>query len=168
MLVTLVSYGQSITEAFTVLEEAYQTRGVTAFYLDQASERQQAADACLDVSLRHLEEFARAHYHAAERYQELAVFPEDTDIPLATLEIFWKGTAGLEPWETKDLCTRLHRLSLLLTCDLGKGTIRLHDVMRSYLIQRAGPNLPALHTRFYGNIKSSPLDRGPEQAVHLL
>ncbi len=43
---------------------------------------------------------------------------------------------------------RLHRLSLLLTCDLGKGTIRLHEVMRSSVVQRAGPHLPALHARF--------------------
>lgn len=35
----------------------------------------------------------------------------------------------------------------MLTCDLGKGTIRLHDVLRSYLVQRAGPKLPALHAR---------------------
>ena len=47
-----------------------------------------------------------------------------------------------------ELCVRLHQLSLLLSCDLGKGIVRLHDVMRSYLIQRAGSGLSALHTRF--------------------
>src|SRR5262249_17276816 len=43
---------------------------------------------------------------------------------------------------------RLHQLSLLLSCDLGKGTIRLHDVMRSYLESRASSSLAALHARF--------------------
>jgi WD40 repeat protein len=144
----IVEYHLSIPEALSTLAEAYQTRGVTAFRLDNADERQRTVDACLRVSIQHLEKFTHSHYRATERYQELAVFPEDTDIPLATLQIYWKGSAGLESWETKDLCTRLHRLSLLLTCDLGKGTIRLHDVMRSYLIVRVGSNLPALHKRF--------------------
>lgn len=137
----------TLAQALTTLAQAYQTRGVTAFRLDNVGERQRTVNACLSVSLQYLETFTHAHYHALERYQELAIFPEDTDIPLRTLEIFWKGTGMLEPWETKDLCTRLHRLSLLLTCDLGKGTIRLHDVVRSYLIQRAGAHLPTLHVR---------------------
>jgi len=143
----VVAYHLSIAEALTTIAEMYQTRGVTAFRLENVEERQRTVDACLRVSVQHLETFTPPHYYAIERYQELAVFPEDTDIPLAALQTYWKGSAGLEPWETKDLCTRLHRLSLLLTCDLGRGTIRLHDVLRSYLIQSAGSHLPALHAR---------------------
>ena len=146
MLTDLIAYGQSITEALTTVANAYQKRGVTAFRLDNAEERQQTVEACLRVSVQHLEKFTHPDYHATERYQELAVFPADTDIPLATLQIYWKGSAGnLELWETKDLCIRLHRLSLLLHCDLGTGTIRLHEVLRSYLVQRAGSHLPVLH-----------------------
>ena len=146
----VVDYHLNIDEALTTLAEMYQTRGVTAFRLDNIDERQRTVDACLGVSLQHLEKFTHSHFHATERCLELAVFPEDTDIPLATLQVYWKGSAGLEPSETKDLCTRLHRLSLLLTCDLGTGTIRLHDVLRSYLVQRAGTQMPALHTRLLG------------------
>src|SRR6266567_1409530 len=148
MLTDLVGYDLNIAEALTTVAEGYQTHGVTAYRLDNTDERQQTVDACLRVSLQHLEKFTHPHYHAMERFQELAVFPEDTDIPLATLQMYWKGSAGLERWETKDLCIRLHRLSLLLTCDLGEGTIRVHDVMRSYLVQRAGSSLSALHARF--------------------
>lgn len=54
----------------------------------------------------------------------------------------------MEDEETEDLCSRLHGLSLLLTCDLGTSTIRLHDVVRNYLIQCVGLHLPALHAQF--------------------
>jgi WD40 repeat protein len=148
MLVTWLREGKTVVQALAVVEQAYERRGIVAFHLASASERQQTADACLNVSLRHLEGFTPTHYHATARYQELAVFPEDIDIPLTTLHTYWQGTGGLEGWETEDLCSRLHDLSLLLTCDLGKGTIRLHDVLRRYLVQRAGPHLPALHGQF--------------------
>ncbi len=145
LLADQIRYGRTISQALGVVEQAYHLRGVTAFHLEQASERHQTVERCLDVSVHHLAEFTLARYQASLRYQELAIFPEDTNIPLATLYTFWQGTGGLESWETDELCVRLHQLSLLLTCDLRKGIIRLHDVLRSYLIQRAGLDLPALH-----------------------
>jgi WD40 repeat protein len=148
LLVDQIRYGRRIASALEVVERAYQRYGIVAFDLGQANERHQTVKRCLDVSMHHLEEFTLAHSQATTRYQELAVFPEDTDIPLTTLHHFWQGSGGLETWETDELCVRLHRLSLLLTCDLSKGTIRLHDVMRSYLIQIASSNLPFLHEGF--------------------
>jgi WD40 repeat protein len=148
MLASLVTYGQSIAEALSEIEQAYETRGVDAFYLEQVGQRQRSVEACLEVSLLHLERFTRPYYHqAVERYQELAIFPEDTDIPISTLSLLWQGSGGLSSWETKGLCMHLHQLSLLLTCDLGAGTVRLHDVMRSYLLQRGKAALPMLHVR---------------------
>jgi len=148
LLADHVRYGRTLAKALEVVERAYQDRGVTAFRLDNEAARNQTAQACLEVSLRHLEDFMPTHIQARERYHEFAVFPEDTEIPLTMIQRFWHATGGLEPWETDDVCIRLHRLSLLLSCDLGKGAMRLHDVMRSYLLQRAGPHLPALHARF--------------------
>ncbi len=148
LLADQVRYGRTLAIALEVVEQAYQDRGVTAFRLDHETARNQTVQACLEVSLRHVEDFTPTRIQARERYQELATFPEGTEIPLATVQRFWQATGGLEPWETDDMCMRLHRLSLLLSCDLGKGTLRLHDVMRSYLVQRAGPHLPALHACF--------------------
>src|SRR5260370_19944450 len=70
----VVEYHLSIAEALTTIVEAYQTRGVTAFRLDNTQERQRTVDACLRVSVQHLENFTHPHYHATERYQELAAF----------------------------------------------------------------------------------------------
>src|SRR6266516_1363761 len=130
LLLDQVRYGRTMAQALEVVEHVYQQRGVTAFHLEQVNERYQTVERCLEVSLRHLEEFTLARYQAATRYQELAIFPEDMDIPITLLRIFWQGAGGLEMWETDELCVRLHQLSLLLTCDLGKGIIRLHDVMQ--------------------------------------
>jgi hypothetical protein len=116
--------------------------------MNNATERLHAVDACLGVSLRHLEEFTLTRYRAQQRYQELVIFPEDTDIPLKVLQRFWYATEGLEMWEVEDICIRLHRLSLLLTCDLSNGTIRLHGVLHSYLEQHTGQTLPTLHAQF--------------------
>ena len=149
MLVAQVRHGRALLAALAIIEQAYETRGVLAFDPGNLTYRERAVKACIEVSLRHLEEFTAPHYQAVTRYQELAVFPEDTDIPLDALRRYWQGTGGLATWEVDDLCMHLHDLSLLLTCDLSTNIVRLHDVMRSYLIQRAvASGLAALHARF--------------------
>jgi WD domain, G-beta repeat len=60
----------------------------------------------------------------------------------------WQATGSWDELETDALCQRLSSLSLLLSYDLTKCCIRLHDVMRNYLQVRAGAGLPALHGRF--------------------
>ena len=88
LLADQVRYGRTIAQALDVIKHAYQRRGVTAFHLEQASERYQTVERCLEVSLRHLEAVTLARYQPVTRYQELAIFPEDTDIPLTTLRHF--------------------------------------------------------------------------------
>jgi hypothetical protein len=88
MLTSFVKRGQNIEKALTNIEKAYQTRGVTAFHQENADERQQTADACLEVSLRHLKKITPPHYDATTRYHELGVFLKDTDIPLTTLHTY--------------------------------------------------------------------------------
>jgi WD40 repeat protein len=132
-------------QALVLIKQAYEDRGMAAFHLGDRIERQRTVHACLEVNLRQLEDWMPPHYQARQRYQEMAVFPDGTDIPLATLQTYWQGTGGLQAWEVEDLCLHLSDLSLVLPWNPEQGTVRLHDVMRSYLIQRAGPHLPALH-----------------------
>src|SRR3712207_8072089 len=40
------------------------------------------------------------------RFGELAIFPEDLDLPVATLERFWGVTGGLDAVQVRQLCTR--------------------------------------------------------------
>ena len=47
-----------------------------------------------------------------ERYKELAIFPEDEEIHLKTIEKLWRKTAGYDNFDTEDLCYKLFDLSL--------------------------------------------------------
>src|SRR6266700_967369 len=127
--------GQSFHDALNSLTKMLEKRGLTAFDAQNAHERNQAVTKTLAVSFDLLSADDRM------RYQELAIFPEDTDIPLATVQTLWR----LDDIDTEDTCERLYRLSLLLHYDLATRTIRLHDVIRSYLQKAVEADLPALH-----------------------
>ncbi len=102
-------------------------RGLTGFDARDAGQRSDAVSRTLGVSLELLSPAER------DRFQELAVFPEDVDAPIAAVQVLWRHTAGLDEIDTEDILQRLHRLSLLLEFDLGTRRIRLHDVIRAWL-----------------------------------
>jgi len=134
-----VGRGEALVNALAYLNKALDRRGLTAFDAQNAQDRNAAVGATLRVSF----ELLQAEQYA--RYQELAVFPEDVDIPLAILQKLWGATGGLDEFDTEELCQMLYQHSLLLTFDLATRTIRLHDVIRSYLQKAVGAALPALH-----------------------
>jgi WD40 repeat protein len=128
--------GQSLAEALGYIDKALTRKGIRAFDTRDAEERYQAVRLTIEVSLELLKEGER------QRYGRLAVFPEDVDVPWATLEKLW----GWDDLDTEDFCTALKRLSLLLECDLKHRTIRLHDVIRHYL--RDETTIPNLQQQF--------------------
>jgi hypothetical protein len=136
-----VGRGEAPANALAYLNKALDRRGLTAFDAENAQARDAAVSATLRVSFDLLQKEQYA------RYQELAVFPEDVDIPLTTLQKLWGATGGLDDFDTEELCQTLYRHSLLLNFDLATRTIRLHDVIRSYLQKSVGAALPALHSR---------------------
>jgi WD40 repeat protein len=130
---------ESIDNALAWAGEAYRRQGPKAFDARNAKQRDQAVSRTLGVSFDVLTEAERA------RYRELAVFPEDVDVPVATLAKYWARNAGLDAFETDEICAVLSGLSLLRDYDAAAGRIRLHDVMRKYLIDQSGTGLPELH-----------------------
>jgi hypothetical protein len=68
------------------------------------------------------------------RYLDLAVFPEDTDIPLDVLSILWDCST----MDTRLAGEELAELSLVQDYQRGSGTLRLHDVLRSHLCHENG------------------------------
>jgi WD40 repeat protein len=130
---------EPIDKAVAWAREAYSRQGLKAFDARNPKQRDQAVSKTLGVSLDVLTEAERA------RYGELAVFPEDVDVPVATLAKYWGGTARLDAFGTEEICAVLSGLSLLRDFDAAAGRIRLHDVMRKYLIEQNGPDLSALH-----------------------
>jgi WD40 repeat protein len=132
---------QTLPDALAYVNEALDRYGLEAFDARDPIERKQAVEKTLHVSLDQLSTNDRA------RYGELAIFPEDVDIPLATLAKLWDATSGLDIFAAEEICTRLSERSLLERFDLATRTIRLHDVVRAYLMHEHATDLPALHNR---------------------
>ena len=61
------------------------------------------------------------------RLDELAVFPEDVDVPINNVMSLWKESSGMHLDDADDLLDQLAGLSLVRTLDLGTRTVRLHD-----------------------------------------
>jgi WD40 repeat protein len=129
--------GFTVGEALQEVESILESEGLTGFDRENAEARQWAVEKTLAVSLRRLSDSEMA------RYRDLAIFPEDMEIPVSVLESFWGNLRS----ETEKLCRRLDNLSLLLRFDRRKSVIQLHDVVRHYLVRREGENLPNLHRR---------------------
>jgi WD40 repeat protein len=67
-----------------------------------------------------------------DRYFELAVFPEDADIPIEAICTLWGHTGRIEPDVSRDLLRRLHRRALLTLHEDGSG-ISFHDLQHDFL-----------------------------------
>jgi WD40 repeat protein len=132
-----VERGQAPDKALVWVQHILEQQGVTGFDECDAEARDQAVAQTVGLSLELLRPEERAHYG------KLAIFPEDTDVPLSVLDRLW----GMDRFETHALCERLWRLALLLRFDLANATICLHDVMRAYLVREHASQLPAYHAR---------------------
>lgn len=129
--------GLSISDALQDIGSALDSEGFSAFDLDDSDSRNSAASRTILLSVRRLPERER------ELYFQLAVFPEDVEVPISILEGYW----GLSHFATRKLCGRLSDLSLLRDFDVKGGTIRLHDVIRNVLIEQTGDGTSSLHSR---------------------
>ena len=126
-------------------------KGLTAFEAKNEADRAKAIAKTIGVSLDLLSEDERT------RFAELAVFPEDVDVPLGVVSRLWSETGGLDEIDTEDLLRRLQSLSLLLSLDLDRRTFRFHDTVRHFLREKAGKDaLTALHKRLLGALDYSP------------
>lgn len=133
----LVAEGLPQHRAVGEIEEALQAEGLTAFDPQDSENRERTVAWSLDRSLQRLSPEER------ERYSQLAIFPEDLDVPLSVLERLW----GLRAYDVRKLCGRLQDLSLLLRLDRTADTIRLHDVIRTFLLRKHEREVPAFHGR---------------------
>ena len=136
-----INIGQSLPDAMIWINTALDEGGLGFFDARNSDERSYAVAKTIGVSLDLLSEQER------DRYRELAIFPEDVEIPLATLEKLWARTGGLKKFATEVLCDFLNRLSLLWSYDVNRQLIRLHDVVRKFLIEQQRDKLPLIHAQ---------------------
>ncbi len=67
-----------------------------------------------------------------DRYFELAVFPEDAEVPAEAICTLWRHTGKLVPEASRDLLLRLQRRALLLRSEDGKRA-SFHDLQHDFL-----------------------------------
>src|SRR5258708_4337475 len=78
-----VGQGEALVNALAYLNKALDRRGLMAFDAQNAQDRNAAVGVTLRVS------FELLHGEQYARYQEVAVFPEEVDIPLIALQKLW-------------------------------------------------------------------------------
>ena len=134
---------QSPNVALKYANKVLDQRSVTGFDIHDSSERSNAVDVTLKLSLELLEE------EEIIRFLELSIFPEDVDVPLDTLVKYWGKTAGMDYLDAGEFCRRLYRLSLLE--QYTTKSIKIHDVIRHYLIEKAGKKNIDFHETLLGS-----------------
>jgi hypothetical protein len=149
------SENRTLSDAVAGAKQRLDRRGLTYFDFSDSNQRKDAVAKTIGVSLDLLTNDERA------RYFELAIFPEDVEIRLATLEKLWARTGGLDELDTDDLCVRLNRLSLLLNFDASRRGIRLHDVIRHYLIEQGRDRLPSIHNQLLESHRTASTSSDP-------
>jgi len=134
--------GDSPGGALAYLNRALMRRGVTRF--DPLNEAKIART--IEVSLESLN---RQRQH----YLELAIFPDNTNLPLTTVQ----DLCGLDEFEAEELVQSMHDLSLL-QFDLQAGTFRLHDAIVIWLREQL-TDPQSIHGRLlarWGDLHSLP------------
>ena len=138
--------GMPLDDAVRALAYRYATRGVTAFdarhadLLDASdpAQRHQAVAATVEASLGLFTHDDQA------RYRELAVFPSGQPIPVDVIAGLW--APALDRDSTDDLLGVLADLSLL-SFDWSTQHVRVHDLLRDYLIPADPQKRMVLHRR---------------------
>ena len=113
--------------------------GPTALDVTNPQLRRQAVTATLEASLRLLTPTQ------LERYLELSIFPDDIEITQDVLETYWGATAGLDALQIEALCLELADLSLVTYSSHPIPSLRLHDVIRSFLRRRCAARLAEMN-----------------------
>ena len=128
--------GDTLTQALDLINRGLDEVGLLAFEpLDTPERRERSAELTIQASLK------RLPADLLDKYEALAIFPEDRSIPCSTLRALW----GVSGFQAERFATELGRRSLL-KYDSATRTVRLHDVFRAYLV-RLHTNSSSLHSR---------------------
>ncbi|MFI6233289.1 NB-ARC domain-containing protein, partial [Micromonospora sp. NPDC050784] len=124
-------YGATVAWALRDIADRLVEEGPAGFDFDDVARSGRAVETTVRAGLDLLDPTI------SDRFIELAIFGEDVDIPLSVLNLLWAKTGGLTARGTRRVCAILAGMSLLLQYQAEEGTIRLHDIIRSYLLRNA-------------------------------
>ncbi|MFF3655966.1 WD40 repeat domain-containing protein [Streptomyces olivochromogenes] len=128
-----IERGQSAQEAAEQVMRTLLADGPGAFDPARPADRSRAVAATVEASLTLLPSADQS------RCMDLAVFPEDVDIPQDVLRLLWPGV------RVDVLCEELAGLGLVADyrLDVPGPRLVMHDVIRAYLRTRQGPDVRA-------------------------
>ena len=126
-------------KALEYVTRLYNKRGLVAFDPKEAAERNDAAAKSIEASLEQLDKDDK---EGRTRLRELAIFPENTDVPLHMIELLW-GLDDLDTQQTVELLANYGLVDL----DLREGLVRLHDEIHLYLKRAISGETAVLHAR---------------------
>ena len=156
----VIEGGEQLSIAIADANLRLNEEGLTSFDATDENDRTKAVARTINLSLGLLDTVQRA------RFEELAIFPEDVDIPIGIAARLWQKTAGLSEGKTKDLLVRFFGLSLLVNLDLEQRTFRFHDTVRHFLQNQAGKEgLASLHQRLLDALEGLEAERADVQAI---
>ncbi|MCS6871827.1 MAG: TIR domain-containing protein [Anaerolineae bacterium] len=159
----VINDGVSALEALREAQARLREYGFTAFDVSNETDRNRAVSASMEVSLKRLGDWR-------ERFTELAIFPEDVDIPFEAIQKLWQSTAGLDELRAKDALRAMHRLSLFVRYELSelRRHARLHDAVRKFLRGQLGAErLHRLNDAFLGAYKAESWAELPPDEPYL-
>jgi hypothetical protein len=91
----------------------------------------------------------------AQRYGELAVFPEDTEVPASVVCRLWRHTGGLDDHQSRGLLRSLERKGLLyLTAGDADENLSFHDLQQDFL-RLVAEDLSGLHNEMVDAYRGS-------------
>lgn len=139
---SIKNWNYDLRDAIHFVTRRLEIYGLTDFDDRDPIERNRAVESTIKASLDLLTQVEIL------RYKELAVFPEDIDVPFSAIAKLWWKTGGLADVDTEDLIRRLASLSLLQAFDAKRGAIRLHDIFCAYIQKTYPGSLSDLHEMF--------------------
>ncbi|MGW1196570.1 NB-ARC domain-containing protein, partial [Streptomyces sp. NPDC002536] len=125
--------GATLEEVSAWVVRRLAAEGPTALDVGDAHSREKAVASSVQASLNLLSPDER------ERYFDLGIFPEDTNVPGEVLSLLWGATGGLAPNTSEQLRVKLTSLRLATGSWQQGPALRLHDVFRSYIRHHQGP-----------------------------
>ena len=137
----MVRYGLAPGDAADALLARLREHGPAALDVANPQARNDAVAATVDAGLDLLMPGMR------DRYLELAIFAEDSEIPLDLLELYWHSTAGLGRTDVERTCLEMADLSLVSDLRLDTRTLRIHDVLRAFLAHTNGARMVTLNSQ---------------------
>jgi WD40 repeat protein len=138
-----IDRGETVTQALDWAVRRLEQAGPAGLDVNDPADRIKAVSATLQASLDLLD------LEEIDRYIELAVFPQNVQVPLPVLTRYWHAAGGWDRDRVDVFCDLLADFSLLADYRLDPPVprIRIHDVIREWLIHQAGDRVGGWHKR---------------------